>query len=248
MMLMVGMSYASGRWPLAVYSLSFWHYYLYALAYCYGSITVREFRRDALLTKAISLATLAAVYFSEPLSLSSLIVVATGFALNVSAVLALGMDRTYYGFELGQLAATRITRFPYGWISHPMLIGNIVAFVGTLLNGPFRHRWWPLAACHVSLNLGILLMEQYMPPRWLGERNLSAGGWDRRRWRVSLCWSVLVAVLLSVAVAMLTPWQSFHEAVLPVLGVVVLVAAYALLVCRRFTTASTDSDQRPVQS
>jgi protein-S-isoprenylcysteine O-methyltransferase Ste14 len=59
----------------------------------------------------------------------------------------------------------RITAFPYSWISHPMLVGNIAAFGGTMLDPVFRERWWPLAAIHVAMNAALLLMEVAVEPR-----------------------------------------------------------------------------------
>jgi len=43
--------------------------------------------------------------------------------------------------------------------SHPMILGNVAAFGGTLINAPFRADWWPLASLHVVLNIGLLAME-----------------------------------------------------------------------------------------
>ena len=42
-----------------------------------------------------------------------------------------------------------------------MLIGNMLAFGGTLLDGAFRQNWWPLGLLHVVVNLAIILMEAY---------------------------------------------------------------------------------------
>ena len=40
-----------------------------------------------------------------------------------------------------------------------MILGNVAAFGGTLINPQFRDAWWPLAGLHVVLNLGLLAME-----------------------------------------------------------------------------------------
>ncbi len=45
-----------------------------------------------------------------------------------------------------------------------MLLGNMAAFGGTLLNPGFREQWWPLACAHVALNLGLLVMETAVAP------------------------------------------------------------------------------------
>src|SRR6185369_3613661 len=70
-----------------------------------------------------------------------------------------GIDRTYYGHEVAGLPPRRITAFPYSLTRHPMILGNVAAFGGTLINPAFRQHWWPLAVLHVSLNIGLLVME-----------------------------------------------------------------------------------------
>ena len=145
--------------PLAVYLLSFWHYYLYWLAFAFGAIPLDLFKRDAVAMKTVSLAALATVYLAAPLDLASLMIVACGILLNVRAAAALGIDRTYYGHEVAGLPPRRITAFPYSLTAHPMILGNVAAFGGTLINPEFGQHWWPLACLHVALNIGLLVME-----------------------------------------------------------------------------------------
>lgn len=145
--------------PLAVYLLSFWHYYLYWLAFTFGAIPLDVFKRDALAMKAVSVAALATVYLAAPIDLASLIVIAGGILLNARAAAVLGLDRTYYGREVADLPPRRITAFPYSLTAHPMILGNVAAFGGTLINPAFRQDWWPLASAHVVLNIGLLVME-----------------------------------------------------------------------------------------
>jgi hypothetical protein len=144
---------------LAVWLLSFWHYALYWLACAFGVPAFDVFKRDAVFMKTVAVAALAAVYLSFPLDLVSLAVIAGGILLNMRAAAALGIDRTYYGHEVAGLPPRRITAFPYSLTSHPMILGNVAAFGGTLLNAPFRQEWWPLAGLHVALNIGLLVME-----------------------------------------------------------------------------------------
>ena len=151
--------------PLAVYLLSFWHYYLYWLAFAFGAIPFDVFKRDAVAMKTVSVAALAAVYLAAPLDLASLIVIACGILLNVRAAATLGIDRTYYGHEVAGLPPRRITAFPYSLTNHPMILGNVAAFGGTLINPEFRQHWWPLASLHVALNIGLLVMELAGPQR-----------------------------------------------------------------------------------
>jgi hypothetical protein len=159
--------------PLAVYLLSFWHYYLYWLAFAFGAIPFGVFKRDAVAMKTVSVAALAVVYLAAPIDLASLIVIAGGILLNVRAAAALGIDRTYYGAEVAGLPARRITAFPYSLTNHPMILGNVAAFGGTLINPDFRQHWWPLAGLHVALNIGLLVMELAGPRR---RRNVRLGG------------------------------------------------------------------------
>jgi len=147
-----------------VYPLSFWHYYLYWLAYRYGTVSLGIFKRDAIVMKSVALAALGYAYLSVPADFVSLAVVGAGFLLNIVAARALGSDRTYYGHEVAGLPQLRVTAFPYSWISHPMLVGNVMAYAGTLINADFRMQWWPLACVHVALNLGLLVMERFVAP------------------------------------------------------------------------------------
>lgn len=145
---------------LAVYLLSFWHYYLYWLAFAFGVIAFDVFKRDAVAMKTVSVAALATVYLAQPIDLASLVVIACGILLNMRAAAALGIDRTYYGHEVAGLPPRRVTAFPYSLTDHPMILGNVAAFGGTLINTEFRQHWWPLACLHVALNIGLLVMEQ----------------------------------------------------------------------------------------
>jgi hypothetical protein len=145
--------------PAAIYLLSFWHYVRYWLAFAFGTIAFDVFKRDAIALKAVSVTVLAFVYLREPLDPASLAVILGGILLNLRAAQVLGLDRTYYGHELAGLPARRITGFPYSLTSHPMILGNVAAFGGTLINPAFRAEWWPLAGLHVVLNIGLLAME-----------------------------------------------------------------------------------------
>ena len=160
----MALAWAEGELALAVYGLSFWHYYLYGLAYRFGEVSLPVFKRDAVLMKSVSLALCGYAYLLAPVNFASAAIVVLGFLLNGLAARQLGSDRTYYGYELVDLPFRRITRFPYSWTSHPMLIGNIAAFGGMLLNSDFRLAWGPLACVHVALNAGLLSMELFVKP------------------------------------------------------------------------------------
>jgi hypothetical protein len=162
---MLALGLLGGHWTVVIYGLSFWHYLVYALAFVPRAVPLRVFERDAVLMKAASLLAFGWVYLGAGLDLVSLVVVGIGLLFNLSAAAALGTDRTYYGYELASLPPKRITAFPYSVIGHPMLLGNMLAFAGTLLHGGFRPEWWLLAVLHVVLNGAVLLMEIHAGPR-----------------------------------------------------------------------------------
>ncbi len=148
-----------GQPALAIYLVSFLYYAVYWRAFAWGVRSFDSFKRDAVLLKTLSVAALAWLYLQSPLSPLSLLVIALGILLNVRAASVLGIDRTYYGQEVAGLPPVRVTAFPYSLLAHPMIVGNVLAFGGTLLNPGFRSAWWPLAILHVALNLALLAME-----------------------------------------------------------------------------------------
>jgi hypothetical protein len=202
--------------PLAVYLLSFWHYYLYWLAFTLGAVSFGVFKRDAVAMKTVSVAALATVYLTAPLDPASLVVIAAGILLNVGAAAALGVDRTYYGHEVAGLPVRRITVFPYSLTAHPMILGNVAAFGGTLINPGFRQHWWPLACLHVALNIGLLVMEL-------------AGTRRRRIVRIG-GGLVFAGVLLGAGFAVLGPGKPMTAAA-ALLGAAAIGCAWVLYRC-----------------
>lgn len=151
--------------PLAIYLLSFWHYALYWRTFTFGTVDFDAFKRQAITLKTLSVAVLALTYLRFALDPASLAVIAAGIFLNARAAAVLGVDRTYYGREVAGLPPRRITAFPYSLTAHPMILGNVAAFGGTLINPGFREQWWPLASLHVAANIGLLVMELAGPRR-----------------------------------------------------------------------------------
>ena len=212
-------SNAAGRWDLAVYSLSFWHYLVYVLAFGFRRVPHRQFKTDAVLLKSIALAMLAGTLLSTGPGLPALLVMAAGFGLNIAAVRALGSDRTYYGEELAGLPAERTSAFPYSVVSHPMLIGNMAAFAAPLLDAEFRRAWWPLAALHVMFNLGILLME--------------IGGKPTEIRSTTRVWLGLAAGIILLLISFMKIWQ-----IAAIAGLV--MAAFGAFLWRCYTISADD--------
>lgn len=233
--IILGWAWCDGNWAVAVYGLSYWHYLLYWLAYSFGAVLPRDFRREAVWWKTIALVALGSVYLSAPLDPLSMCVVAAGFLLNSLAARILGSERTYYGYELRELPPVKITAFPYSWIAHPMLVGNIAAFGGTLLNAEFRREWWPLAVAHVVLNLGLLVMELAVMPQ---RRNVHLG--DSARADSNSPHSRTGDYLIAVAAALvagLLAWQLQSPHAVLDAAAVASIAIYALALFRRYTAA-----------
>jgi len=248
-LLVVMLAYPGGHWEPAIYALSFWHYYLYALAYVFGAISPPVFRRDAIAMKVVAMMALAWVYLSVPPDFVSLAVVGGGFALNAWAAGVLGAERTYYGHELATVPHQRVTAFPYSHVPHPMLLGNMLAFGGMLINAEFRHEWWPLAATHVILNLGLLIMEVAVTPQ---RRRARSAGSARNSGSVvaSDPGARLADAALTCAIAALggvLGWQAGYEfpGLTPLLGAQIgaCIAAYAFAMNCCYKVPATLADE-----
>ena len=201
---------------VAVYALSFWHYFVYLLGYLFCAVPLAAFKRDAIMMKSVAMVALGWAYLSGAPDLLSVTVMTLGFALNSYAAMIMGSDRCYYGYEIGGLPGRRITSFPYSLTAHPMLIGNIVAFAGALLNPDFRERWWPLAMAHVGMNVGLLIMETTLSAGSRSARSVAA------RWIMGLVIPAFGAVIGFAA-------QAQHGPVIGVaLGLCVCAYAFAL--------------------
>ena len=50
----------------------------------------------------------------------------------------IGIDRTYFGSELGLVPAKWVTQFPYGYIPHPMITSQLFALLGFFKAAHFR--------------------------------------------------------------------------------------------------------------
>lgn len=60
--LLAGVQFSTMDTVLAIYALSFWHYYLYWLAYRFGAVPLAVFKRDAVLMKTAALSALGFAY------------------------------------------------------------------------------------------------------------------------------------------------------------------------------------------
>lgn len=112
---------------------SFRHYLSYMTTFAFREPTVAHgvFIRDAKLYKSISMMHLARRLLplvNVATDAPALAVIASGFAVTVLATVRLGNLRTYFGSELGFCKPAWVYGFPYGYIPHPMIVGQIFAF------------------------------------------------------------------------------------------------------------------------
>lgn len=91
----------------------------------------------------------------------SLLMIVTGSAVSLLATKALGMDRTYFGAELGFCEMNWVTAFPYNFVPHPMITGQLVAFLGVHLLPEFRAAWPWLMPAHCAFYLVVMMQEQF---------------------------------------------------------------------------------------
>lgn len=144
------------------YGTSFVHYIVYISTYacrqpCSTSIAFVAFKRDVLLFKSLALAQAAVQYVSlesrtlpdQPHWLSWVLLIG-GFGLAALASAALGVDRTYFGWELGQVKANHVQCFPYGTIPHPMILGGMIGWLGFHALPAFRHAHPYYVPLHVA--------------------------------------------------------------------------------------------------
>ncbi|OYP37754.1 methyltransferase [Rhodopirellula sp. MGV] len=153
---------------------SFVHYAIYlGTLHERSRIAFARFRRDAMFFKTLSLGQLFVLYaiaiFSGQLGLPemfSLFGVMAGFSLAGWSAKVLGMTRTLYSSELGFEKPQRITRAPFGTISHPMIIGAAIGIASMGLAEGFRASFGWLIIGHLVCYASVLAQEVAVHRRW----------------------------------------------------------------------------------
>lgn len=149
--------------PIFLYGTSFVHYLLYfGTYYTREGVSFHTFRRDAVLYKGLAIAQLALLYARNyHFDPSSLSLIAAGLGLSGLAAFRLGAVRTYFGAELGLATREKITAFPYGFLPHPMILGNIIALCGLMKLENFREAAPYLAPLHILFYVLHMLQEHF---------------------------------------------------------------------------------------
>jgi len=148
----IGVSYALGSLPFLILT-SFRHYAVYMSTFAFRNPPVAHgyLMRDAKLYKTIALSHLGRRLLplvKLPQDLPGLCLAATGFGITMLATARLGFVRTYFGSELGFVKPKWIEGFPYGYIPHPMIVGQLFAYTSIL--------WWWNATITFETNALIL--------------------------------------------------------------------------------------------
>lgn len=172
-------SYITGNHFLFFMMTSFIHYVRYISTYYYRSeIDYGSFKRDVLMFKTLALTQLFLVYLfpgfmaknvfgceyqSFEFDIVSIIMIASGFCMSVLATQALGIDRTYFGVELGFYEYKRTNQFPYGpyGIPHPMIVSQIWAMIGFYKAAHLRFMLPYAVPIHVLLYLTHMAQEHF---------------------------------------------------------------------------------------
>jgi hypothetical protein len=112
---------------------SFIHYCKYIATYYYRDVAFGAFKRDVMFYKMVSLSQLAYHYVTNfQFDIISLALIIVGYGIATSASMVIGLDRTYFGAELGLMAPKWINQFPYTHIPHPMILGACTGLLGVM--------------------------------------------------------------------------------------------------------------------
>ena len=162
---------ASSSYPCFVALTSFVHYIMYiSVYYLRDDVSYGSFKRDVMFFKVIAYCHLVSQFASAVMAnvattghpVLSYAMMAVGYGLASSAAMALGVDRTYFGSELGHYPPKWITAFPYSLkIPHPMIVGGIIGLSGFQIYAPFRLAIPWLIPAHIAFYMLHMLQEHF---------------------------------------------------------------------------------------
>ena len=152
-------------------STSYIHYIQYIYVYYYrNSIDYNKFKRDVIFYKFLSLAQLYSLYISTFTSFScfynnllSIIIIILSNILSGYSAYLLGTDGCYFGIELGYISKNKnyISKFPYGYIPHPMILSQCIALYFMNNNLLFYNNWSFFIYFHILFYLIHMIQEQF---------------------------------------------------------------------------------------
>ncbi|GAB5361830.1 hypothetical protein AAMO2058_000746300 [Amorphochlora amoebiformis] len=140
---------------------SYLHYIIYlATFYSRREIAFGLFKRDVIFYKSIALTHILYYYLKNfEFDVISLALLGVGYFIAIAATKALGIDKTYFGSELGHCKPEYVSSFPYNCIPHPMIVGACIGLLGFhKLNG-LREEVPYLIPVHIALYLTHMCQE-----------------------------------------------------------------------------------------
>ena len=155
-------SFVMGDLRMLLAGTSFIHYLLYIGALADPqNVSFGKFKRNAVFFKTLALAQLAGwwLYLGGYQSPLSIVCITAGYGLATWASVVLGLNRTYYGEELGKCEPKRIHQAPYGVIPHPMILGAAVGLSGFHLASPFRESIPWVIPIHLAFYAIVIVQE-----------------------------------------------------------------------------------------
>ncbi|CAM9634159.1 unnamed protein product, partial [Ectocarpus fasciculatus] len=177
------MAWMTGEYRVFLFMTSYVHYIRYIGTYYFrDGVDFGSFKRDVLLFKNISLCQMyyllidsirtsggvevfdVSTFFqscTRNISPVALLMIILGYFVSIKATVALGLDRTYFGSELGQCEPKWVSEFPYGYVPHPMIVGQVIALLGIRRVNCFSEAWPALVPVHILLYLVHLLQEHF---------------------------------------------------------------------------------------
>jgi len=135
--------YAIGQYvhPYFFFAMtSYTHYCMYIATYhVRDRVNFGMFKRNVMFWKTLALTHLGTTYLKNfEFDLISLAMIICGYGLSTAATVALGIDQTYFGVELGEVEPNFVHGFPYDVVPHPMIIGSMVGLLGFHKMAGFR--------------------------------------------------------------------------------------------------------------
>ena len=148
-----------------VYGLSSLYHAVNLAAFVFRRTEAARFALQSAVWRTVAFGLLVAVAVRSgelAPSVAGWLLLVAGIVLNVLAVRALGVTRTYYGAELGAVPHARVKSFPYSLFPHPMHSGNVLQLAAIGLLCPALSREFPLLLPgHVALTVLTALVEQF---------------------------------------------------------------------------------------
>ena len=132
------LSYVTNNNMYFILATQYIHYFRYITTYYIRKdVDYLSFKRDVFLYKCVALIQFACLIYNRVEYTSydkhAFILICIGYGISFSATVALGIDKTYFGVELGYVNPTITTivrTFPYNLIPHPMIVGQLIGMCG----------------------------------------------------------------------------------------------------------------------